>query len=210
MIRVVIADDHAVVRHGLVRILSEEHDMAVVGEAGNGQELLSMVRNRRCDAVIVDISMPGTSGLEALQEIKQEHPRLPVLVLSMYPEDQFAVRAFKKGASAYMTKDSAREELVQAIRKVVSGGRYVSPGLAEKLAVHLASDTERPPHEALSDREHQVLCRIAAGKTLTEIGAELSLSVKTVSTYRGRILEKMSMKTNAELTRYAIQNRLID
>lgn len=210
MIRVVIADDHVVVREGLVRILSDEHDMAVVGEASNAQELLAAVRKQRCDAVVLDISMPGKSGLEALQELKEEHPHLPVLVLSVYPEDQYAVRALKKGAAAYVTKESAREELVEAIRKVVTGGRYISPRLAEQLAVHVATDTEKPPHEALSAREYQVLCRIAAGKAMTEIAAELSLSTKTINTYRARILEKMSMKTNAELIRYALQHRLVD
>lgn len=210
MIRVVIADDHVVVRQGLVHILSEEHDMAVVGEASNAQELLATVRTQRCDAVVLDISMPGKSGLEALQELKREYPHLPVLVLSVYPEDQYAVPALKKGAAAYMTKDSAREELVGAIRKVVSGGRYVSPHLAEQLAVHVATDTEKLPHEALSVREYQVLCRIASGKAMMEIADELSLSVKTISTYRARVLEKMSMKTNAELIRYAIQHRLTD
>lgn len=210
MIRVVIADDHVVVRQGLVHILSEEHDMAVVGEASNAQELLATVRTQRCDAVVLDISMPGKSGLEALQELKREYPHLPVLVLSVYPEDQYAVPALKKGAAAYMTKDSAREELVRAIRKVVSGGRYVSPHLAEQLAVHVAIDTEKLPHEALSVREYQVLCRIASGKAMMEIADELSLSVKTISTYRARVLEKMSMKTNAELIRYAIQHRLTD
>lgn len=211
MIRVVIADDHAVVRKGLVYILSDEHDMTVVGEASNAQELLAMVRNRRCDVVILDISMPGRSGLDALQELKQEHPHLPVLVLTMYPEDQFAVQAVKKGAAAYMTKESAtREELIRAIRKVVSGGRYISPSLAEQLASHVANETEKPPHEALSNREYQVLCRMAAGKTITEIAADLSLSVNTISTYRARILEKMSMKTTADLIAYAIHHRLLD
>ncbi|MBI2882436.1 MAG: response regulator transcription factor [Candidatus Methylomirabilis oxyfera] len=210
MIRVVIADDHVVVRQGLVHILSEEHDMTVVGEAGNAQELLAMVRTQRCDAVVLDISMPGQSGLETLQELKREHSHLPVVMLSVYPEDQYAVQALKKGAAAYITKDSAREELVRAIRQVVTRGRYISPRLAEQLAVHVATETEKPPHEALSVREYQVLCRIAAGKAMMEIAAELSLSVKTINTYRARVLEKMSMKSNAELIRYALQHRLID
>jgi two-component system invasion response regulator UvrY len=153
--------------------------------------------------------MPGRGGFEALKALKQTHSKRPVLVLSMYPEDQFAVRAFRAGAAGYMTKESAPEELVQAIRKVVRGGKYVSPSLAEKLAAELGEDAERPPHEALSEREYHVLCLLASGKTVTQIAAEMSLSVKTISTYRARLLEKMRMKTNAEVTRYAIEHRLV-
>lgn len=209
MIRVLIADDHPVVRRGLVQIVGDESDMAVVGEAANVQELLALARKERHDVVVLDISMPGRSGLEAIKELKQERPQLPILVLSMHPEDQYAVRALKLGAAGYMTKESAPEGLVRALRKVISGGRYVSPSLAEKLALTVAAGAERP-YETLSDREYQVLCMIASGKAITQIAAELTLSVKTISTYRARILEKMSMKTNAELTRYAIENRLVD
>ena len=209
MIRIVIVDDHTVVRRGLKQILSEESDMAVVGEAHNAQDMLTLVRKLPCDVIVADISMPGRSGLDVLKELKQDRPKLPVLVLSMHPEDQYAVRALKLGASGYMTKESAPEELVKAIRKVVSGGRYVSPSLAEKLALDLAVDTERPVHETLSEREHQVFCMIAQGKTVKEIADELALSVKTISTYRTRILEKMAMKNNAELIHYAISNRLV-
>ncbi|HSB73459.1 MAG TPA: response regulator transcription factor [Candidatus Methylomirabilis sp.] len=209
MIRIVIVDDHTVVRRGLKQILSEESDMAVVGEAHNAQDMLTLVRKQACDVIVADISMPGRSGLDVLKELKQDRPKLPVLVLSMHPEDQYAVRALKLGASGYMTKESAPEELVKAIRKVVSGGRYVSPSLAEKLALDLAVDTERPVHETLSEREHQVFTMIAQGKTVKEIADELALSVKTISTYRTRILEKMAMKNNAELIHYAISNRLV-
>lgn len=209
MIRIIIVDDHTVVRRGLKQILSEESDMSVVGEAFNAQEMLSLVRKQQCDVIVADISMPGRSGLDVLKELKQDRPKLPVLVLSMHPEDQYAVRALKLGASGYMTKESAPEELVKAIRKVVSGGRYVSPSLAEKLALDLAVDTDRSPHETLSEREHQVFTMIARGKTVKEIADELALSVKTISTYRTRILEKMAMKNNAELIHYAISNRLV-
>jgi two-component system, NarL family, invasion response regulator UvrY len=210
MIRIIIVDDHTVVRRGLKQILSEESDMSVVGEAFNAQEMLALVRKQQCDVIVADISMPGRSGLDVLKELKQDRPKLPVLVLSMHPEDQYAVRALKLGASGYMTKESAPEELVKAIRKVVSGGRYVSPALAEKLALDLAVDTDRSPHETLSEREHQVFTMIARGKTVKEIADELALSVKTISTYRTRILEKMAMKNNAELIHYAISNRLVE
>ena len=209
MIRILIVDDHTVVRRGLKQILSEESDMSVVGEAHNAQEMLTLVRKQPCDVIVADISMPGRSGLDVLKELKQDRPKLPVLVLSMHPEDQYAVRALKLGASGYMTKESAPEELVKAIRKVVSGGRYVSPSLAEKLALDLAVDTDRSPHETLSEREHQVFSMIARGKTVKEIADELALSVKTISTYRTRILEKMAMKNNAELIHYAISNRIV-
>jgi two-component system invasion response regulator UvrY len=209
MIRILIADDHTVVRRGVKEIVSEEPDMVVAGEAHTAQEVLELVRTQQWDVVVLDISMPGRSGLDVLKELKQERPRLPVLVLSMHPEDQYAVRVLKMGAAGYLTKGSTSEELVKAIRKVVTRGRYVSPSLAEKLAVDLASNDERPPQETLSTREYQVLCLIGSGKGVTEIAAELSLSVKTISMYRARILEKMNMKNNAELIFYAIQNRLV-
>lgn len=209
MIRILVADDHAIVRRGLRQIVADESDMEVVGEAQTTQEILDLARQEEWDVIVLNISMPGRGGFEALKALKQTHSKRPVLVLSMYPEDQFAVRAFRAGAAGYMTKESAPEELVQAIRKVVRGGKYVSPSLAEKLAAELGEDTERPPHEALSEREYHVLCLLASGKTVTQIAAEMSLSVKTISTYRVRLLEKMRMKTNAEVTRYAIEHRLV-
>ena len=210
MIRVLIADDHAVVRQGLKQILGDTPEMLVAGEATNGQEALDKVRAEVWDVVVLDISMPDRSGLDILKELQSERPKLPVLVLSMYSEDQFAVRVLKAGAHGYLTKDSAPDELVKAIRKVVSGGTYVSAFLAEKLAFEIGTDSSKLPHEALSDREFQVLRLIAAGKSVKEIAAELYLSVKTASTYRARLLQKMNLETNAELIHYAIQNRLID
>jgi DNA-binding NarL/FixJ family response regulator len=210
MIKILVADDHAVVRQGLRQILAQAFEGAVFGEAGHAQEVLQHVWKQEWDVVVLDIAMPGRSGLEVLKELKQVRPKLPVLVLSMHPEDQFAMRVLKAGAAGYMTKESAPEELVTAIKKVLRGGKYVSSSLAEKLAFALAPDIEKPLHETLSDREYQVMCLIASGKTVTEIADELSLSVKTISTYRARILEKMDMKTNAELTHYAIKNRLVD
>jgi two-component system invasion response regulator UvrY len=210
MIRALIADDHAVVRQGLKQILGDTPEMLVAGEATTGQEVLDKVRAEAWDVVILDISMPDRSGLDVLKQLKSERPKLPVLVLSMHSEDQYAMRVLKAGASGYLTKDSAPDELVKAIRKVVSGGRYVSSFLAEKLAFEIGTDSSRLPHETLSDREFQVLRLIAAGKSVTEIAAELSLSVKTVSTYRTRMLQKMNLGTNAELIYYAIRNHLID
>lgn len=209
--RILIADDHAVVRRGLKQILADDFKKADFGEAANVRDALELVRKERWDAVVLDITMPGgRSGLEALKEIREARPRLPVLVLSMHPEDQFALRVLRSGAAGYMTKESAPEELVGAIRKILAGGRYVSAALAEKMASYLAVDTPNLPHENLSDREFVVLRMIASGMTVTHIAAELSLSVKTVSTYRVRILEKMDMTTNAELTHYAIKNHLVD
>jgi DNA-binding NarL/FixJ family response regulator len=210
MIRILIADDHPIVRQGLKQILTEEPDVVVVGEAQNSQELLELVRKQDWDIVILDITMPGRGGIDVLKELKHERPKLPVLMLSVHPEDQYAVRALKAHASGYMTKDSAPEELVKAIRKILRGGKYISSTLAEKLAFDLETETEKPLHETLSDREHQVLLMIASGKTVSEIAKELSLSVKTIDTYRARILEKMKMKTNAELTHYAIKNKLVE
>ena len=184
--------------------------MLIAGEAINGQEVLDKVRAEAWDVVILDISMPDCSGLDILKQLKSERPKLPVLVLSMHSEDQYAVRALKAGASGYLTKDSAPDELVKAIRKVVSGGRYVGSCLAERLAFEIGADSSKLPHETLSDREFQVLRLIASGKSVTEIAAELYLSSKTVSTYRVRLLQKMNLKTNAELMHYAMQNRLVD
>ncbi len=193
MIKVVVVDDHAVVREGLKRIVSESGGMVVSGEAADGQEAMRVIKSEPCDVVLLDISMP-----------------LPVLVLSMHPEDQYAVRVLRAGAAGYVTKESAPAKLVQAIRKVVRGGKYVSPSLAERLVFDLGTDTDKAPHESLSDREYQVLCMIASGKTVTQIADVLALSVKTISTYRVRILEKLKMKNNAELTRYAIKEGLVD
>lgn len=210
MIRALIADDHAVVRQGLKQILGDTPEMLVAGEAASGQEVLDKVRAETWDVVILDISMPDRSGLDILKQLRSERPKLPVLVLSMHSEDQYAMRVLKAGASGYLTKDSAADELVKAIRKVVSGGRYVSSFLAEKLALEIGADSSKLAHETLSDREFQVLRMIAAGKSVTEIAAELYLSPKTVSTYRARLLQKMNLETNAELIHYAIQNHLID
>ncbi len=209
MIRLIIADDHAVVRKGMKQILAETKDIVVTDEAVDGREALEKIRKNNYDMALLDISMPGRDGLEVLKEVKNLKPKLPVLMLSMYPEEQYAVRALRSGASGYVTKDSAPDELIAAIRKVSGGGRYVSESLAEKLALKLGADLETPLHETLSDREYQVMCMIASGKTVKEIGEELSLSVKTVSTYRARILMKMRLKGNADLTRYAIDNKLV-
>jgi two-component system invasion response regulator UvrY len=209
--KILLTDDHAVVRHGLKQILADEFKKATFGEARNAQEALNKVWKETWDVVILDITMPGRSGLEVLREIKKSKPKLPVLVLSMHPEGQFAVRVLKRGASGYMTKESAPEELVGAIKKVLAGGRYVSNSLAEKLANYLSGgETQKPPQEKLSDREFQVLRLIASGKIVSEIAKELSLSVKTISTYRSRILEKMGMKNNAELMHYAMQHQLVE
>lgn len=198
------------VRQGLKLILADHFKRAVFGEARNAQEALSRVAKENWDVAVLDITLPGRSGLDVLQDIKRLRPRLPVLVLSMHPEDQFAVRLLKAGAAGYLTKESADEELVGAIRKVVGGGRYISPSLAERMASYLNVDMEIAPHERLSDREFLVLRMIASGKTVSQIAKELSLSVKTISTYRARALEKMDMKNNAELTYYAVQKKLVD
>jgi DNA-binding NarL/FixJ family response regulator len=210
MIRVCVIDDHAVVREGLKRIISGSPGMAVTAEARDGVEGLQVLRTEPCDVVLLDITMPNMSGLEVLKELRSESPRLPILVLSMHAEDQYAVRVLRAGAAGYLTKESAPANLVLAIRKVVRGGKYVSPTLAEKLVFDLGGDSSKASHEALSDREYQVLCMIASGQTVTCIAAALSLSVKTISTYRVRILEKLRMKNNSELTRYAIKEGLVD
>jgi DNA-binding NarL/FixJ family response regulator len=193
----------------LRQILADEFKSAEFGEARNGQDALNRVWKERWDAVILDITMPGRGGLEILKEIKKSKPKLPVLVLSMHPEDQFAVRVLKAGAAGYMTKESAPDELVGAIKKILAGGRHISPSLAEIMASYLTVKSEQPPHELLSNREFQVLREIASGRTVSEIARQLSLSVRTVSTYRTRILEKMGLKTNSELTHYAFQNQLV-
>jgi len=208
--KILLADDHAVVRHGLKQILADDFKRATFGEAKNAQEALDLVWKENWDVVVLDITMPGRSGLDVLCEIKKSKPKLPVLVLSMHPENQFAVRVLKRGASGYMTKESAPNELVGAIKKVLAGGRYVSTSLAEKLATYLATDNQKPAQELLSDREFQVLRLIASGKIVSEIAKELSLSVKTISTYRTRILEKMGLRNNAELMHYAMQHQLVE
>ncbi len=210
MLRVLVADDHPIVRRGLRQIIAETSDMVVADEASNGWEVLSKVKAAQYDVVLLDISMPGMHGLDIIRRLKDEKPTLPVLILSIHPEEQYAVRAFRAGASGYLTKESAPDELVAAIRKVSRGGKYVSSSLAERLASDLEISDEQLPHKTLSDREYQVMCMIASGKTVTEIAQELSLSPKTISTYRSRILEKMKMKNNAELTYYAMKNRLVD
>ena len=209
MIQVIIADDHPVMRHGIKRILEEEADMQVVGEAANGQELLQKIEQSPCDCVLLDIGMPGRDGLDALAYLRRNYPKLPVLILSVYPEDQFGPRVLKSGAAGYMNKESACDQLIKAIRKVCSGGKYVSPALAEKIAGDLAADNNVPPHEKLSVREYQVMRLIASGKTVGQIARELCLSEKTISTHRARILEKMEMKNNAQLTYYGIHNNLV-
>ena len=206
--KILIADDHAVVRHGLKQLLAEEFKKAVFGEASNATEALNHVWKENWDVVILDISMPGQSGWRPWREIKKSRPRLPVIMLSMHPEDQFAMRLLKAGASGYMTKEMAPDALLGAHRKVVAGGRYVSPALGEKMAGLLTVDVAVAPHERLSDRELLVLRLIAAGKPVSAIAKELSLSVKTVSTYGARAREKMGMTSNSELTRYALQNHL--
>ena len=209
MLRILITDDHAVVRRGLEQVLEEEFDKVVFGEAQNTREMIEHLQKKTWDVVILDITLPGRSGLEVLEELKLTHPNLPVLVLSMHPEDQYGIRVLKSGASGYMTKESAPDEIVMAIKKILRGGKYISPALAERLASNLGVDREKPLHEALSDREYEVMVMICAGKILKEIAQKLDLSIKTVSTYRSRILKKMKMENNAELIRYAIKNQLV-
>jgi two-component system, NarL family, invasion response regulator UvrY len=209
MIKILITDDHAIVRRGLRQILSETSDIIVADEAETAHQLLELLPKKEYGVLILDISLPGRSGFDILKQVKILRPNLPVLIHSMHSEDQFAVRVLKAGASGYITKESAPEELITAIRKVYAGGRYVSAALGEKLALGLAGDSSKAPHETLSDREYQIMYLIASGKMSKDIARELSLSVKTVSTYRARVLEKMKMKTNADLTRYAIMNNLV-
>ena len=210
MIRVLLADDHAVVRQGSRQILTEIPEVGAVGEAATGEDALMQVRAEQWDVLVLDMSMPGRGGLDVLKDVRRERPQTKVLVLSMHPEDQFAVRMLKAGASGYLTKDTAPDELVAAIRKLLTGGKYISSTLAEKLAFDMDRDTDKPLHEALSDREFQVLRMMAAGRTVQQIAEELMLSAKTISTYRARILEKLNLKSNAEMIHYAIQNRLIE
>jgi DNA-binding NarL/FixJ family response regulator len=210
IIKVFIADDHAIVREGLKQILAETRDIVVAGEAENGLDAIKLFRKSECQVMLLDISMPDRSGIEVLKQIKKEKPELAVLMLSMHREDQYAIRSLKAGAAGYLTKQSAPRELVTAIRQVASGLKYISAALAQELANHVGEDHEAPPHDALSDREYQTLTMIASGKTVGMIAKELSLSVKTVSEYRARLLVKMKLKNSAELTHYAIKNQLIE
>lgn len=209
MLKVLVADDHAIVREGVKQILAEIPDIVVAGEASDGNQALSKVREGDYDLVLLDIAMPGMSGLEVLKQLKSERSDVPVLILSIYPEEQYAIRTLKAGAAGYLTKESAPDELIEAIRKVYNGGKYVTSSLAEKLALYLDADLEGPVHELLSDREYQVVLMIASGKTVKQIADELALSVKTISTNRTRALRKMRMKTNAEITYYAIKHGLV-
>ena len=209
MLKILVADDHPVVRMGLKQILSETKDMMVADEAQTGQEVLKKAIKNDFDVILLDISMPGKNGLDILRELRNKRPKVPVLILSIYPEDQYAVRVLKLGAAVYLTKESAPEELTNAIRKVSQGRKYISPSLAEKLAADLEFDSEKAPHETLSDREYQVLCLLATGKRLKDIAEQLDLSIKTISTYRTRILDKMQMHNNAEMIRYALNNKLV-
>ena len=209
-LRILIVDDHPIVRQGLKQTLADAAEIGEISEAATPHDALDFVRQREWDAVILDIGLPGRGGLEVLKDIKQAAPRLPVLILSMHAEEQYAVRAIRAGAAGYLTKEAAPEKLVDAVRRVASGGRYISPDLAERLATELAADATRPFHALLSDREFDVLRLIASGQTVGEIAGRLSLSVKTVSTYRARILEKMRLKNNAELMQYALSNHLFD
>ena len=208
--KVIIADDHPVVRQGLRQMLSAESDLQIVGEARNGQEVVDLSRRVPWEVAVLDYNMPGKNGLELIKELRQRYPGRAVLILSMYPEDRYAVRALKAGASGYLTKESAPEELVNAIRKVAGGGRYVTATLGEKLVLELEDNRGKPLHESLSDREYQVMWMIASGKTVRQIADELFLSPNTISTHRTRILRKMSMKSNAELMHYAIAHHLVD
>ncbi|PYU69238.1 MAG: DNA-binding response regulator [Acidobacteria bacterium] len=208
--KVLIADDHAVVRRGLKETINESFPKTTFGEVETAQEAIESVRRQDWDVVILDISMPGKSGLDILDDLKRLRPKVPVLFLSMHPEEQYAKRALKAGAAGYLTKESVPEELKTAVKRVLGGGRYVSATLAEKLAYDLTRGTDAPVHELLSDREFQVLRMVASGKTIKQIAGEISLSVKTVSTYRSRILEKTGLKTTAELIRYALQSQLVD
>jgi DNA-binding NarL/FixJ family response regulator len=210
MIHILVADDHAVVRQGVKQILADETDMAVKDEAQNGSETIEKIMQHDYDVVLLDISMPGRSGLEVLEDIKSRRPKLAVLILSMHPEEQYAVRALRAGASGYLTKASAPQELIGAIRKAAAGGKYVTSSLAEKLIGELEIDSGKLPHERLSNREHQVMLMLAEGKSVSDAAFELCLSVKTISTYRTRVMDKMGMKKNAELTIYAVHNKLIN
>jgi DNA-binding NarL/FixJ family response regulator len=210
MIKILVADDHAIVREGLKQIISEVSDMVVADEATNGLEALHKASENMYDIVLLDIAMPGKNGLDVLKRLKRKKPKLPVLMLSVHPEEQYAVRSLRAGASGYLTKESAPEELIRAIRKISRGGKYLSASLAEKLVIDLEIHEQKPCHEILSDREYQVMCMFASGKTTKEIAEELSLSIQTVSTYKSRILYKMKMNTMADVIRYAVKLGLVE
>ena len=212
MINIFLVDDHAIIREGLKRIISKTDDIKIVGEATNSEEMISQVLNPdwHADLVLLDITLPGRSGIDLLKQLKVLKPNLKFLVLSIHSEDQYALRVLRCGASGYMTKDSVPEQLTGAIRKIHSGGMYISSSLAEKLAGYVGKSVDQPRHNSLSDREYQVMCLLASGKTVTEVAKELALSVKKISTNRSSVLEKMGMRTNAQLTYYAIQNKLIE
>jgi len=207
--KILIADDHPIFRNGLKHILAEESGMIVEDEAENGRQVMSLLARKKYDVVILDIEMPQGSGLDVLKQIKELYPALPVLILSFYPEEQYALRALKLGSAGYLTKESAASELVNAINRVISGGKYITPNIAERLTGLLDGELETRPHERLSEREYQVFHKIAEGKSTSEISNELHLSPKTVSTYKARILEKLGMKNDAQIVRYAVEERLI-
>ena len=209
MLRILIADDHAIIRKGLKQILFEEYPSAIIEEVNDAEEVIKKTISHEWDIIICDLSMPGRSGLDVVQQVKQNCPRLPVLILSIHPEEQYAIRVLKAGAAGYLSKDAATEELVQAVQRVLQGRKYVSAAIAEKMAAELDLDQTKPLYERLSDREFDVFKFIAAGKTVSDIAGQLSLSITTVSTYRARILAKLDMKSNAELTRYGLENKLI-
>lgn len=209
MLRILIADDHAIIRKGLRQILLEEYPSAIIEEVGDAESAINKTISNKWDVIICDLSMPGRSGLDVVQHVKQNFPKLPVLILSIHPEEQYAIRALRAGAAGYLSKDAAAEELVKAVQKILQGRKYISASLAEIMASELDQDAARLPHELLSDRELHVFKLIAGGKGVTEIAEKLSLSITTVSTYRSRILEKMDIKTNADMTRYALENKLI-
>ncbi len=207
--RILIADDHAVIRKGLRQILLEEFPSAVIEEVNDAEAVIKKTLTDQWDFIICDLSMPGRSGLDVVEHVKQNFPKLPVLILSIHPEEQYAIRALKAGAAGYLSKDTATDELIKAVHRILQGRKYISAAIAEKLAGALDDDTDRPPHELLSDREFDVFKLIASGKSVSDIAEKLSLSITTVSTYRARVMEKMKMKTNADLTRYALENKLI-
>jgi len=209
MINIMIADDHSVVRRGIKQILSEETDLQVTGEASNSEEIFGQLDNINWDLLILDITMPGKSGLDILLDLKKMKPEMKVLILSMHPEEEIALRALKTGADGYLNKDSVPGELIRAIRKVTGGGKYISSNLAETLIFSTGKESSKQPHEELSEREFQVLCLLASGHSLTQIADKFSLSVKTISTYRSRILEKMNLKSNVDITHYAIKHKLV-
>ncbi|HPJ38132.1 MAG TPA: response regulator transcription factor [Spirochaetota bacterium] len=210
MKKAIIADDHVIIRKGIIHILTESKDLGEIDEAGDGQELLEKARKKAYDLILLDITMPGRSGIEVLKQLRIEHPKIPVIILSMHSEDQYALRAIKSGAAGYLTKEILPDRLVEAVATVLSGRKYITPTIAEQLANQFDEDISKTPHEKLTDREYEILCRIASGSTVTNIAQELFLSVKTVSTYRHRILQKMNMKNNAELIKYCVDNQLVD